>query len=213
MAFPVSLALQAAGGLASAFGGGQRIPPELAALYRLQKRAAKRLQDFSGSVPLSDPLERAALAQQRAGLGEMQRSQRDQLYAAQNPFAQTSPGDFLRNLTTQQVGQQSALDSQHLFNALQARRGALLQSAQVAQGAQGAAQPQGGGGFELAGLLGQLAERYSYRDAMRRGGGGGNRGGSQSGNVRFGGSQQGNVTIGNAGGTGLDGYTFRGLRL
>ena len=189
---PISLGLTGVSALASAFGGGQKIPPELAALYRLQRRAARKLQDFSGSAPLSSPDERLALAQQRAMLGEQQRNQRDMLYGAQSPFVQTSPGDFLRNLTSQQVGQQSAVDSQHLLAALQARRQALLQSAQVAQGAVGAAQPQGGGmGDAFSGLLGQLAQQYAYRNTLKRGTGG--FGGGSPGNVRFGGSRVGTV--------------------
>lgn len=172
MAFPIALGLSALSGLAGAFGGGPKLPPELRALYRIQKRAAQGLQQFSRSVPLSDPLERAALAQQHGMLGEQQRAQRDQLYTAQSPFATTSPGDFLRNLTSQQIGQQSALDSQHLLAALQARRNALLQSAQVAQGAVGAAsQQQQGSGDALAALLGQLAQQYTYRQTLNRGGG------------------------------------------
>lgn len=175
MPFPVALALTAASGLASAFGGGPRLPPEMKALYRLQKRAASRLQQFSGSIPLSDPAERAALAQSRGSLGELQRNQQAQLYGAQSgQFAQTSPGDFLRGLTSMQVGQQGALDTQHLLAALQARRQALLQSAQVAQGATGAAGAyQASGGDQLSGLLGQLAQIYAYQSGTAGGGKGG----------------------------------------
>lgn len=155
-----------AGGI-SAFGGGSRIPAELRPFLRMQTDIAQRLYQQGTGIPLSDPGERAALASQRALLGQQQNQQSGNLMAAYgaNPGA-FNTGDFLSNLSNQQTGQQMALSAAHLFQSLQNRRNALLQAAQVGQNAAGlaaTAQPS-----PLPQLLGNLAQTYAFSQAMKR---------------------------------------------
>ena len=114
-----------AGGVLGGFfgGGGPQLPPELKRLYKLQFQIAKQLQQFGLSAPMSDPLERQALAGEQAQLGEQQRMQRDQMYAMLGPAALGSP-DMAGSLASQQTGQRMALSSQHMLDAMRARRAA-----------------------------------------------------------------------------------------
>lgn len=155
------------GGLLSGLfgGGGPQLPPELKRLYKIQAGAAQDLQHFSRSVPMSDPLEQAALASQRGLLGQQQMDQRNQLFASLSPDAMTNTPDFLTNLTNQQYGQQANLTSQNFLNSLLARRQALMGAANVAQGAAGSVNYQQP--FDLSPLLQQLSHAYAYRKASR----------------------------------------------
>lgn len=145
---PAGAAGLGAAGLLAGFLGGPRVPPELKRLYRMQYGMADQLRRFAQSVPLSDPGEQAALASQRAQLGEQQRNQQGQLYAALNRNQGTgNMGDFLTNLNQQNVGQQMAVSAQHYFNALTSRRQALSQASQIGQAAASTYQPQQGPDF------------------------------------------------------------------
>lgn len=165
---PMTIAALAStvGGL---FGGGPSIPPEQRRLLQLQTRAAKDLRTFSQGVPGSAPDELAALASQRGLLGQQQRATMGGLFANLGASGSPAQGDLLANLATQFQGQQSALTGQHILQSLQARRNALLQSAQVAAGAVPAAQPSGGGGVDFGSILGNLAQGWAYRNALNKG--------------------------------------------
>lgn len=152
------------GGLLS---GPPKLPREVQRLYNLQHRAGRRLEAYSKSVPMSDPLERAALASQRALLGQQQALSRDTLFANLGAMGSPAPADMLMNLSNQFGAQQSALTGQHILNALNQRRGALMQAAQVAQGAQGGLQYQPG--VDLGGIMAQLAQTWAFQNALKRG--------------------------------------------
>lgn len=170
MSFWAAAAPIIGGALGGLFGGQQQLPPELRRLYNIQSSVAKQLQGFSQSAPMTDPLERAGLAQAQAQLGDQQRQQREQMYAMLGPSAVASPANVVGSLASQFTAQRSALSSQHLLNALQARRNALLQSGNVAAQAVGAtggmraSQP-----LDLASMFGQLAQQYAMQRTMRQG--------------------------------------------
>lgn len=199
MAIDPMTALTLVSGLTSAFGGGSQIPRELRPFLRMQTDIANRLYQQGTGIPLSDPGERAALASQRALLGQQQNQQQGHLMAAYgaNPGA-FNTGDFLSNLSNQQTGQQMALSAAHLFQSLQNRRNALLQASQVGQqaaGLAGTAQPS-----PLPQLLGNLAQTYAFSQAMRRpqavgAGGGGVTPGAGAGTLQLPGSMA-NVGMG-----------------
>lgn len=173
MSFWAAAAPIIGGALGGMLGGQQQIPPELRRLYNMQSSIAKQLQGFSQSSPMSDPLERAGLASSQAELGDQQRQQREQMYSMLGPTAAASAfgqQSVAGSLASSQVAQRSALSSQHLLNALQARRSALLQSGNVAAQAVGstggmrASQP-----LDLASMFGNLAQQYAMQQTMRRG--------------------------------------------
>jgi hypothetical protein len=160
--------MSAIGGLASAFGGSSQ-SKEQRRLFQFQSGIANRLNQFSQSIPGSSPQEIAALASQRGLLGEQQRQDRQGLMSAMdlNQLSGSAP-DALANISNQQTGQQSALTAQHLLQALNNRRDAMGQAAQVAGSAYGMA-PQGGAG--MAGLgqsLGGLAQMLAYMRALNK---------------------------------------------
>src|SRR6266568_8323729 len=90
-----------AGGILGGFlGGGPQLPKELKALYRMQMGLADQQRRFSQSVPLSDPGEQAALAQERGLLGQQQNQQRQDLNGEFN-LNNATPGmigDFAQNI-------------------------------------------------------------------------------------------------------------------
>lgn len=157
------------GGLGGLLGGGPSLPPELRNLYRIQARTARSLEQYGRGVPGSDPQELAALASQRALLGEQQRGQQEQLYGAFGTGAlpQGNLADFMANLSNQQMGQQSAVTSQHFLNALEARRNALRQAAQTAGAAAGTVRYQEPQGPDMGAIFGQLAQQYAYSQMLR----------------------------------------------
>lgn len=164
MAFPfIELGAGLLGGL---LGGGPSIPPEQRQLFRLQRNAARDLQDYSRSVPGSSADELAALASQRGLLGQQQRATIGGLFGSLGASGSPAPFDLLGNLATQFQGQQSALTGQHILNSLAARRNALLQSAQIAAGALPAAQPTQQG-TDLGGILGGLGQAYAYHQGLK----------------------------------------------
>jgi len=124
-----------AGGVLGGFLGSEpTLPRELKNLYRMQYGLADQMRRFSQSVPLSDPGEQAALAQERGLLGQEQNQQTGDLQSQLN-LNNALPGqigDFATNLSNQQTGQRMALDSQHLLNALSTRRQAILQASNIA---------------------------------------------------------------------------------
>ena len=161
------LLMSAIGGLASAFGGGGGQSKEQKRLFRFQEGIANQMRNWGQGVPGSDPQEMAALASQRALLGEQQRQDRQGLMSMldMNQLGGSAP-DALTNLTSQQTGQQSALTAQNLLQALSNRKAALGQAAQIAGSAYGMA-PQG---TEMGGLgqsLGNLTQMLAYMRALK----------------------------------------------
>lgn len=155
---PVSMGLSLLSGF---FGGKQKLSPE----QQFQMKIAQDMQRFGKSAPLSDPGERAGLANQRAMLGEQQRNQEQGLYSMLSPDVTTAPADMAQSIAAQQTSQQMALQSQSMMQALQDRRQALMQAAGIAQGV-GPRQNVGGG---LAPMLGQMAQMYTQYQAARQG--------------------------------------------
>jgi hypothetical protein len=153
------------GGVGSLLGGlfgnsTPKIPKELKRLYDMQYGLAQQQQQFSQSIPLSSPQEQAALASQRGLLGDQQRQQMGTLESQYDLVNQgtNGVGDFLSNLNNQYQGQQSAMTADALQNALLARRQAIGQAGQLAQGAGSSVQyqqqtPLGPGFGELARLI------------------------------------------------------------
>ena len=170
MAFPW---LQVAAPLISGFMGQGRLPREQRDLLRIAKGSAQRLQSYGTGVPGSAPDELAALAQQRALLGEDQLRNQQQLYGALSPLqggvANPNLGDMLQSLMSQNTAQRMAVDSQHLMNAIGNRRQALQQAAGIAQGSAGLAQEQGGGSA-FPQLFGQLSQALAYQQARKAAG-------------------------------------------
>lgn len=167
MGGPVGAAL---GGLAGLFGNsGPSISPEQRALLKLQKNAAQQLQDYSRSIPGSSPQELAALASQRGLLGQQQRGLMSGMFANLGAGGAANSDALLRDLAVQFQGQQSAAASGLFGQFLGNRQNALLQSAQIAQGALGAAQPNQPG-FSLGEIIAKLAEQYAYQKALKPGG-------------------------------------------
>jgi len=142
--------------LGGLFGGRQKLSPE----QKFNMNIAKQLRTFAGSAPMSDPLERMMLAQQKGMLGQEQL----QAFQMMQPGAggQYFTGDAAAQMAGMQsnfVAQRSALDAQALMDALQQRRQALLQAADVAHGV-GPRQEQGGGMGQMLGNLAQLYTQY-----------------------------------------------------
>lgn len=154
--------------LGGLFGSQPKLPPELQQLYNLQKSMAGQLNQYSQSVPLSQPQEQAALASQRGLLGQEQRQQTGQLASQYGLVNQgtNGVGDFLTNLYNQNQGQQSALTANAMQNALLQRRAALSQASGIGQAAANAVQYQQqtplGPGF------GQLARLIGYNQHMQQ---------------------------------------------
>jgi hypothetical protein len=156
-----------AGTIGGLFNKGPKPPKEIKNLWRLQAGIAGDLRSYSHSIPLSDPQEQAALAQEHGLLGEQQMQQQQQLYGAYNPATDRGNlSDLMRNLTGQQIAQRSSLDSQHLMDALASRRSALLQASGVGQAALGpASQMPGTPGVDFSSLFGNLAQSLAYKNA------------------------------------------------
>lgn len=157
-------------GLASAASGFMhpKMSKDQRDLLRISKGAASRLYGYGTGVPGSAPDEAAALAQDRAMLGEQQLQQRNQLLGAlgANPQLGQLP-DFLTNVSSLQAAQQMALGSQHLLNSLAMRRQALGQAAGIAQGSAGLAR-EDASQSQLPQFLGQIAQSMAYSKAMNR---------------------------------------------
>lgn len=154
--FLIQAGLGLLGGL---FGGRARLSPE----QRFQMQIARDIARFARSAPLADPLEQAALAQQRAMLGEQQRAFREALFAQMPTGVTTAPADVATGLAAQEISQRMALDAQALLDALQQRRAALVQAAGVAQGV-GPRQQEPG----LGQTLQELAQQYAAFHTRRR---------------------------------------------
>ena len=164
---PVGAAL---GGIAGLFGGSgaPSISPEQRRLLQMQMQAARGLQDYSRGVPGSYPQELAAMASQRGLLGQQQRGLMGGLFSNLGAGGSPAPMDMMGNLATQFGGQQASAMSGLFGQFVQNRKNALLQSAQVAQGAMPAAQPNVPG-FNIGEVLGQLGQQLMYRNAMKQG--------------------------------------------
>lgn len=161
-------ALIAGGGLLSSILGKPKMPGDLRRLLKMQVRIARQLEANSKSMPMGDPMERAALAQQQGLLGEQQRMQQQNLFAMAGTGQPGMAQDMVGNLGAEQMGQRMALDSQHLLHALATRRQSLLDAASVARGGVAGMpqQPQGG---DVSALFGNLAQMITYRQAMKQG--------------------------------------------
>lgn len=160
------------GGLSGLFGGGSapKLSPEQAALAKQQAEASRLLMQYGTNAPGSSPDEVQALAQDRGVLGQQQRNQQQALFANMGNPANAQPyiNDFLKNISSQQTGQQMMLDEQHMMDALSRRREALLQAANVGKSAYEMAQP-GAPASQLPQLLGQLSQALAYRRTLRNG--------------------------------------------
>ncbi len=158
-----------AAGAASALFGGNQMSAEQRRQLRLQNNIAQRLYAEGTGVPGSSPQEMAALASQRAQLGEQQLQQRNQSYAALGANQGAgSLGDFLQNLGGLQTAQNMNLQSQHLMNSMAMRRQALLQASGVGMSAAQLANQQGPPN-QLPQMFGQLASSLAYNQAMKAG--------------------------------------------
>jgi hypothetical protein len=156
--------------------------PEMKWLFNFQKQNAMKQQAFANSVPLSDPQELAALAQQRGLLGEEQRNAQQRVFSAMPQGAgDSNVGDLMANLSNEQVGQRAALTAQMLQQALESRRNALLQSSQIAQGAYAPAAAPRPQQPDVGGAIARFAQQYAYDRARKQGQGGGAGGGTGGG--------------------------------
>lgn len=173
-----SLGLGLLGGF---LGGGPQLPPELKKLYRFQSSIADQLRRYSQGVPMSDPGEQAALAQQRAFLGAEQNNAKNTLFAGLPTQARATAGgqaDQLGTLASRQVSQNMALDTNHFLASLANRKNALLQASQVGTAALGAAGAQRYDlGAGLPEMFGNLAQVMSYAHERNKGAPNNNTGG------------------------------------
>jgi hypothetical protein len=132
---------------------------------RMQLDIARQLQAFAQGVPGSDPQEQAALAQMRGQLGIEQGQATNAILGALPGYARTNVADLMKNLAGSQASERSSLDMQALMEALNRRRQALLQAAQVA----GSVGPkQGGHQSDLPAMFGQLAYQQAMQKAMKQ---------------------------------------------
>lgn len=164
----MSMLVSAGSSILGGLVGGPSMPAGQRNLLRLQHRAAREMGEYARGVPGSDPGERAALASQRGLLGQQQRAAMGNMFGNLGASGAVSDQDMLANLMTQFQGQQSALTGAHWQNMLNARRNALVQSAQMAAGAVPASQMQQQQGPDLGAILGQLGQAYAFRQSMRQ---------------------------------------------
>ena len=166
MAIDPMTAMALASTVAGFFGGGGR-NKEQERLLRISSDAARRLHQFGIGVPGSDPGELAALAQDRALLGEQQLGQRNQLMGMMgtNPQMGSAP-DAMMGMGSLATAQQMALGAQHSMQNLAMRREALGKAAGLAQSSAGLAQEQGGS--QLPQMLGGVAQALAYEKAFKR---------------------------------------------
>ena len=178
MAFPIGMALGAAGGLASLFGGsGDQAPvmsPQQEWAAKFLKRYAKRLMQQSQSVPGSLPQEQAALAQQKGLAGEAYGASQSNLLAllGSNGNLSESSGDALGQFEQGRIGNLMNIDAASLMQSLQRREGFAQQAAGAAgQVASIAGNPAGGvpgsGGMDLSGLFSSLGQQIGYGQQNR----------------------------------------------
>jgi hypothetical protein len=148
---------------------GPKVPRNVQHIQRMQMLAMKGMSDFANSTPLSDPMERMALAQSRGLLGQEQMGQRDALYSQINPMTDAmNQGDLLSNLSNQQVGQRMNLSMSHLFEALNSRRAAMGQITGMGNQSMPAAGFQGQqSGPDFGSIFGNLASMYAEQKARR----------------------------------------------
>lgn len=146
---------------------GPKLPKEVKNLMRWNMTLAQQMRDEAMSAPLANPMERMALAQARGLLGGEQAMQQQGMYAAFNPATDSgNMGDMMRNMLMDQGAQRTALDQQHLFEALANRHNLMMQAAQVAGGAGPLATAQKEpGGPDFSSLFGNLANMMAYRQA------------------------------------------------
>lgn len=153
--------------LGGMFGKGPKMTQE----QKMLQQIAKQLQSFAGSVPMGDPQEQAALSQAQGLLGQQQRQGQEALFAAMSPMSGGfgNAADAMRNLQSDQTAQRMALQAQAMQDALGARRQALMQAANVAQGVGPPQQP----GQNFSQLFGTLAELMARNKASVSSTGGG----------------------------------------
>lgn len=165
-----------AGGLAlggSLLGGflHPQMPAEQKRLLRISAGAAGKLYNYANGVPGSDPQELAALAQEKAQLGEDQYNQQQQAYGALSPtqggVANPNLADFVSNLMSHQQAQRMSLESNHLMNALAQRKAALQSAAGVAQGSQALTNYDRTNQFPS--MFGALSQSLAYQAALKAG--------------------------------------------
>ena len=161
--------LSAAGGLVSSLFGPK---PKYTEGQKMQLEAARRMRDYSQSVPGSDPQEAAALAQMRGQLGAEQGMATNQILGAMPNYARTNQTDLMRNLAGSQASERGALDLQAMMDWINQRRQAVLGTAQIA----GSVGPPTVRQNNVPQLMGQLAQLYAQNQAMKQphpaGGGG-----------------------------------------
>jgi hypothetical protein len=170
MAIDPNLIMTGLSGLAGLFSKG----PKWDENQKRQMRIAGDFENYGRGVPGSDPAEMASLAQGRALIGQDQLNARNRMYGALSPNATTDLGDFMRNMESSQQAQRSSFDLEQLLGFINARRQALLSSAQIS----GSVGAKGGG---TQNNLPQLVGQYMYQRELNKayqqpkaqGGGGG----------------------------------------
>ena len=150
--------------LGSLFGGTSEpeLPPELRRIYRMLMQRSKQASRYGAGIPGSDPQEQAVMAQTKAAAGQQFGGMRDNLMAGLRDSDAGNVPDFMQNVTAQNQGLMSGIDSDLLMQFLGQRKNARFNLApglaqQAAGVASGGYQQQPTGFEALAPLLGQLA--------------------------------------------------------
>jgi hypothetical protein len=188
MAIDPMLAVSALAGL---FGKKPSYDPNQKRMMRI----AEDFENYGRGVPGSSPDEMASLAQQRALMGQQVAGARDRMYSALSPTATTGAGglaDMMKNFESSAMAQQGSMDMEQLMQFINARRQALLSSAQIS----GSVGQKGGG---TQNNLPQLVGQYMYQRELNKayqppkapppagGGGAGAQSNPLAGGSRFGG--------------------------
>lgn len=157
------------GGALSAFGPGAGTARKAQKLQNQviqnQMGVMKQLRGYANGVPGSDPMEAAQFANSRAQLGQQQNGQRDQMNAMFNRNqGMGNLGDMQANMNSNFQAQQMRLNAEQMLGAMQNRRSALLQSAQVGQTVPNLAVPSNG----LPEVFGSLAQTWAHQQALNQ---------------------------------------------